>query len=95
MFTASFASVALIVILLYVFRRNLKTVNETAPEIIDHGLKAMAAASEYAEDLTLVNISEANVELAQRAKAVEDALNNCPAINIRDLHRRTRGITTA
>lgn len=90
--TTSFATVCLVLLLLYVFRRNIRTVNEIAPTIVDHSLRSVAAAAEYAEDVTLVNIAEANIELAQRAAAVEAALEQTPAINLRDLYRRSRGI---
>ena len=95
MFTMSFATVCFVLILLYIFRRNIRTINEIAPSIVEHSLHSVAAAAEYAEDITLINISEANIELAQRAKAVEDALATTPAVNIRDLHRKSRGVTSA
>ena len=90
---SSLTTLLLVALLVFVFRRNIATINEVAPDIIDHSLRSVAAAAEFGEDLTLVNISEANVELAKRAKAVEDALAETPAINIRQLHARSRGIT--
>lgn len=90
MFTAisSITTVALVIILLIVFRRNVKTINEVAPDIIDHSLRSVAAAAEYGEELVLVNIDEQSIELQHRAKAIEDALATTPAINIRELHNR-------
>ena len=95
MFALSISSVLIVCVLLFVFRRNVTTINQIAPDIIDHSLRSVAAGAEYLEDLTLVNISEQELELQVRAKAISEALTQSPAIDIRSLHSRVRGNSTS
>ena len=96
MFAAmSTLSIVLIVcVLLFVFRKNITTINQVAPEVIEHTLVSAAAAASYLEDLTLTNVSEQKLELQQRAAAIEAALQTTPAVNLRALHAKVSGYTT-
>ena len=85
---STITSVIILVILLFVFWRNIKTINRTLPSIIDDGLNSLAAAAEYGRDLTYTNCAEARIELNQRAKAVAVAIEADGLVDIQALHNR-------
>ena len=86
--------VIIVCVLLFIFRRNITTFNQIAPESVEHLLVSAAAATSYLEDLTLTNVSEQKLELQQRAAAIEQALQTTPAVNLRALHAKVSGYTT-
>lgn len=92
MFALSFTSLALILIVGYVFRRTVKQATDVAPRIANDALTMASVGSAYARDLVYVNEAEARIELQARAKAVADtiAANGNTVINIEQLAATVR-----
>lgn len=90
--TLSITSLALILIIAYVFRRTVKQVTDVAPGIANDVLTMAAVGSAYARDLAYINEAESRVELQQRAKVVADAIatNGNTVINIEKLAATVR-----
>ena len=73
---ASLSSVVLLVILLYVFRSNVKQFNKQAPEVLSNVMNTAVKGSIHLDSVISANGLEVELDCARRIKVVEEAFNN-------------------
>ena len=71
----SIATVALIVILLYVFRNNIKQLSDAAPKITSSLINPAVRAAIHVDHVVATNCNEAAEELIDRNIAIKERLD--------------------
>ena len=75
MFEMSVSTVVLIVILLYVFRSNIKQLNQAAPKIAGSLINPAIRAAVHVDHVVATNCNEAAEELIDRNIAIKERLD--------------------
>lgn len=89
MFAGSIATVALVIIVAFVFRSSIKKANETLPEVVNTTLGTLVKGSQQLDSIITVNCLESDVELQHRVAEVERQIESLGGIkDINALYRQ-------
>ena len=72
---ASLSGVIGIIIVLYVFRVNIKQFNRQAPQVVSNLMNTAVKSSIHLDSIISANGLETELDCARRIKAVEEAFN--------------------
>lgn len=85
----SFATVAMVVVVAFIFRSSLKKASAEMPKVVDTALGTMVKATTALDSVVTTNIIENDVELQQRIAKVEAQIELLGGIkDINALYRR-------
>ena len=80
----SISTVVLVVFLWYVFRKNVKQLQEQLPELANHVTRPVLKGAKQLDLIVTTNCNENTVDLAKRTKAVRDELEAMEVDSIAD-----------
>ena len=89
---SAFASVAMVIVLFYVFRKPVKQVCDQSPEAISSVISGVVKGANQFESIISTNCMENELECAKRVKVVMDAVKAEKLPNIRDAYNEMMGI---
>jgi hypothetical protein len=92
MFEVSIASVVLVVILLYTFRKNIKQVQEELPELASHLSRPVLKGAKQLDLIVTTNCNENTVDLAKRTHAVIEELDGIKIDSIKEAEAYILGL---
>ena len=91
----SITTVAITVILLYVFRRPVKQLSNEAPEAISNVMSAAIKGAAQLDTIVSTNCLENQLDCAKRVKAVQDTMKEEKLPNVRDAYNDIMGVKAA
>ena len=89
---SAFASVAMVIVLFYVFRKPVKQVCDQSPEAVSSVITGVIKGANQFESIISTNCMENELECAKRVKVVMDAVEAEKLPNIRDAYNEMMGI---
>ena len=89
---SAFASVAMVIVLFYVFRKPVKQVCDQSPEAVSSVITGVIKGANQFESIISTNCMENELECAKRVKVVMDAVKAEKLPNIREAYNEMMGI---
>ena len=89
---SAFASVAMVIVLFYVFRKPVKQVCDQSPEAVSSVITGVIKGANQFESIISTNCMENELECAKRVKVVMDTVKAEKLPNIRDAYNEMMGI---
>ena len=88
----AFSSVAMVIVLFYVFRKPVKQVCDQSPEAVSSVITGVIKGANQFESIISTNCMENELECAKRVKVVMDTVKAEKLPNIRDAYNEMMGI---
>jgi hypothetical protein len=88
----AFSSVAMVIVLFYVFRKPVKQVCDQSPEAVSSVITGIIKGANQFESIISANCMENELECAKRVKVVMDAVKAEKLPNIREAYNEMMGI---
>lgn len=95
MFTLSFTSVAVILIVAWIFRRPIKTLTTEMPEVVSNLIAPAVKATAQLDPIVSVNILENDVRLIKRATIAAKEIEAQGNENVMEIYNRLKAVKTA
>lgn len=92
MFTISFTSVVIIIIILFVFRRPVKQLTNDMPEVVSNLIKPVVKTTAQLDPIVSVNILENDVRLIKRANIAAKAIEAEGNVNVIEIYNKLKGL---
>ena len=89
---SAFASVAMVIVLFYVFRKPVKQVCDQSPEAVSSVITGVIKGANQFESIISTNCMENELECAKRVKVVMDTVKAEKLPNIREAYNEMMGI---
>ena len=80
----SISTVVLVVFLWYIFRKNVKQLQEQLPELANHVIRPVLKGAKQLDLIVTANCNENSIDLFKRTKAVRDELKAMEIDSIAD-----------
>ena len=89
---SAFASVAMVIVLFYVFRKPVKQICDQSPEAVSSVITGVIKGANQFESIISTNCMENELECAKRVKVVMDTVKAEKLPNIREAYNEMMGI---